>query len=486
MASQTPRRARPRPAPRKATARKLWGGAFEAPTARVVETFTTSLPVDRRLYAYDIAGSIAHTRGLVRARILTAHQGTRLVAGLRRVKQELDRDRFQFAPGDEDIHSAIERRLTERIGRLGQMLHTGRSRNDQVILDVRLYLRDEIDALTKELAALQHTLVTIAQRLFGHLMPGYTHLQRAQPVLVSHHLLAYHDMLARDAARLADCRRRVDVCPLGSGALAGAGFPIDRRYVGRQLGFAAVSTNSIDAVGDRDFIAEFLSAGAILAVHLSRLGDEIVLWATTEFGFVTLPDAFATGSSMMPQKRNPDVAELLRGKSARVIGNLTAILTLLKGLPFAYNRDLQEDKTPLFDTADTLRAALELTRALLPQLGWNTETMRAAASDEALLATDLADALVERGLEFRTAHAVVGRLVATARRDGHALRATPPEVLRGISRFLDPQLLRRLTPEASVRRRRVIGGTAPAEVRRRLNELDAPRSRTRRSPSRRK
>ncbi len=478
MPQQPRRRPQRRSSTRKVSApSKLWGGAFRAPTAPIVESFTASLHVDRRLYPHDVAGSIAHTRGLVRARILSPREGARIVAGLRHVKRELDQGRFRFAPSDEDIHSAIERRLTERIGRLGQALHTGRSRNDQVVLDVRLYLRDEIDTINRELAAVRQTLLTLARRLFGHLMPGYTHLQRAQPVLVSHHLLAYHDMFGRDGERFTDCRRRVDVCPLGSGALAGAGFPIDRRYVGRLLGFARISTNSIDAVGDRDFIAEFLAAAAMLAVHLSRLGEEIVLWASAEFGFVSLPDAFATGSSMMPQKRNPDVAELLRGKSARVLGDLLSILTMVKGLPFAYNRDLLDDKGPLFDAADTVRAGLELTRALLPQLGWNTDTMRAAATDDGLIATDLADTLVERGLTFRKAHEVVGRLVAAARSQGRPQRQTPPAELRRLSPLLDPALLRRLTPEASVRRRRVIGGTAPAEVRRRLQELEQPRRR---------
>jgi argininosuccinate lyase len=465
-----PREARRRVRPRQT--RKMWGGVFRMPTAPIVESFTTSLPVDRRLYPYDVAGSIAHCRGLVRARLLTGREGSRLIAGLRAVKQELDRGSFQFDPGDEDIHSAVERRLGERLGRLAQMLHTGRSRNDQVVLDVRLYLRDEIDVLTDHLVGLQRILRLLATRLFGHVLPGYTHLQRAQPVLISHHLLAYHDMVGRDAERFSDCRRRVDVLPLGAGALAGSGFPIDRQWIARQLGFGKVSTNSIDAVADRDFIAEFLAAAALLAMHLSRLAEEIVLWASAEFGFVTLPDAFATGSSMMPQKRNPDVAELLRGKSGRVYGDLMTILTLLKGLPLAYNRDLQEDKAPLFDAADTLNTALEITTAMLPQLVWNTAAMRAAAGDENLVATDLADALVERGLSFRQAHEVVGRLVASCRERRRSLSELSAAELRRASPLLDQALVRGLTPEASVRRRLVLGGTAPTEVRRRLRELD--------------
>ena len=455
----------------------MWGGAFSARTARIVEAFTTSLPVDRRLYPYDIQGSIAHCRGLLRAGLVTRRQASRLVSGLRSVKQELDRGSFRFDPADEDIHSAIERRLTERLGWLAQILHTGRSRNDQVVLDVRLYLRSEIEKLLKQLSGLQRVLYSLAVRLFGHLLPGYTHLQRAQPVLVSHHLLAYYDMFGRDAGRLSDCHKRVDVLPLGAGALAGAGFPIDRRYVAHQLGFRQVSTNSIDAVADRDFIAEFVAAAAVIAMHLSRLGEEIVLWASAEFGFVTIPDAFATGSSMMPQKRNPDVAELLRGKSARVYGDLVSVLTLLKGLPLAYNRDLQEDKAPLFDAADALGAALEVTRAMLPALVWNTAAMRAAAADEALIATDLADMLVERGMPFRRAHEVVGRLVASCKRRRLSLRDLSAVELRRASPLLDPALVSRLTPEASVRRRLVLGGTAPAEVRRRLRELNRLRRR---------
>jgi argininosuccinate lyase len=450
---------------------KTWGGVFHDPPAAIAERFTTSLPVDYRLYPHDVAGSIAHCRALVRTRLLTRREGARITAALGAIKREIDRGRFPFH-GDEDIHSAIERRLTERLGRLGQMLHTGRSRNDQVVLDVRLYLRAEIDTLIAQLTALKGVLRDIARRHVDHVLPGYTHLQRAQPLLIAHHLLAYHDMFGRDAERLADCHTRVDVLPLGAGALAGAGFPIDRLAIARDLGFQRVSTNSVDAVADRDFIAEFLAAAAILAMHLSRLGDEIVLWASTEFGFVTLPDAFATGSSIMPQKRNPDVAELLRGRAARVYGDLVAVLALLKGLPLAYNRDLQEDKAPLFDAADTLRAALEVTTAMLPQLEWNTDRMRAAAEDDGLVATDLADLLTERGLPFRKAHQVVGQLVALCQRSRRSLRDLSAAELRRVSSLLDPALVRGLTPEASVRRRRVIGGTAPAEVQRRLRELE--------------
>ncbi len=348
-----------RPAGRRGrSAAKAWAGRFAAPTARIVEDFTTSLAVDRALYPHDIAGSRAHVRALVRAKLLSSAEGRRLDGGLRRVLRELDAGRFAFRPVDEDIHMAIERRLTELIGPLGGKLHTGRSRNDQVALDLRLWLRAECAAIDRDLAGVQGALVAVARRHLGAILPGYTHLQRAQPVLLAHHLLAYHEMLGRDRGRFRDCRERADELPLGAGALAGAGFPLDRPYVARLLGFARVARNSIDAVADRDAAAEFLAAAAIAAVHLSRLAEEVVLWASEEFGFLQLPDAFATGSSMMPQKKNPDVAELVRGRTGRVLGALVALLTTLKGLPLAYNRDLQEDKALVFDAAATVRRSL--------------------------------------------------------------------------------------------------------------------------------
>ena len=457
-------RSRRRPGAR---AVKAWAGRFAQPTAPAVETFTTSLAFDRRLYPHDVAGSVAHTRALVRARLLTRREGMRLVRALAAVARELDAGRFRFLRSDEDIHMAIERRLTEMLGPLGGKLHTGRSRNDQVALDLRLWLRAECDAIGAALASVQRALVRLARRSRDTLMPGYTHLQRAQPVLLAHHLLAYREMLARDRARFRDCRTRADELPLGAGALAGAGFPLDRKLVARELGFSRVSANSIDAVADRDVAAEFLAAAAIAAVHLSRLAEEIVLWATEEFGFVELPDAFATGSSMMPQKKNPDVAELVRGKTGRVIGALVALLTTLKGLPLAYNRDLQEDKPPLFDAADTLRQCLGVLAAMLPHLRFRTDRM-AAAADGLLLATDLADLLVERGVPFRRAHEIVGGVVRHCLATGTALRDLDAVVLRRHSRHLTPELVRRVTPAFSVARRRVLGGTAPREVRRQL------------------
>ena len=451
----------------RARAAKAWAGRFATPTAPAAEAFTTSLPFDRRFYPHDIAGSVAHTRALVRARLLTGREGARLERGLVRVRRELDAGRFRFLPSDEDIHMAIERRLTELVGPVGGKLHTGRSRNDQVALDLRLWLRAECDALDAALARLQQALTALARRYRDALLPGYTHLQRAQPILLAHHLLAYREMLARDRTRLRDCRARADELPLGAGALAGAGFPLDRRFVARQLGFARVTANSVDAVSDRDAAAEFLAAAAICAVHLSRLAEELVLWATEEFGFIELPDGFATGSSMMPQKKNPDVAELVRGKTGRVMGALVALLTTLKGLPLAYNKDLQEDKPPLFDAADTLRQSLDVLAAMLPHLRFDTGRM-AAAADGLLLATDLADLLVERGVPFRRAHAIVGKLVRHCLATGTSLRELDATVLGKHAPQLTPALVRRLTPARSVARRRVLGGTAPREVARQL------------------
>jgi argininosuccinate lyase len=447
--------------------RKAWSGRFDTPTAPIVEAFTTSLPVDRQLYRYDIMGSVAHVHALVRARLLSQREGTRLERGLAAVRRELDAGRFRFLPSDEDIHMAIERRLVERLGALGGKLHTGRSRNDQVALDLRLWLRAECDAMDEALRRLQRALATVARRHASAILPGYTHLQRAQPVLLAHHLLAYREMLARDRSRFRDCRTRGDELPLGAGALAGAGFRLDRQRVARELGFARVAQNSIDAVSDRDAAVEFLAAAALGAVHLSRLAEEIVLWASTEFGFIELPDAFATGSSMMPQKKNPDVAELTRGKAGRVIGALMALLTTLKGLPLAYNRDLQEDKAGLFDAAATLRASLDVMAAMLPRLAFRTAVM-AAAADGLPLATDLADLLVERGVPFRRAHEIVGGLVRYCVASGTPLREVRAAELARHSPLLTPTLLRGLTPARSVSRRRVVGGTAPTEVRRQL------------------
>ena len=393
---------------------KLWQGRFSEKTAQIVETFTSSIQVDRRLYAYDIQGSIAHCKMLARVSIITDEEAGTLISGLEKIRQEIDDERFAFDDRLEDIHMHIESRLADIAGPVAQKLHTARSRNDQVALDTRLYLRDETGGLINRLYRLQMVLVDLAREHLGAVMPGYTHMQRAQPVLLSHHLMAYYEMFYRDVARLKDCRKRINVMPLGSAALAGTTYPIDRAYTAKLLGFDAISANSIDAVSDRDFIIEFLAAAALCLVHFSRLSEELILWSTSEFNFIELPDAFATGSSIMPQKKNPDVPELIRGKTASAIGHLTTLLSMMKSLPLAYNRDMQEDKAPLFDTVDTLTACIEVCTAMLPKIRFLKTSMQQAASGGFLNATDLADYLVTRGLAFREAHRLAGEAVAYA------------------------------------------------------------------------
>ncbi len=436
-----------------------------------MEAFTSSLAFDRRLARYDIQGSQAHCKMLVKQKLLTPAEGEKIRKGLERVQREIEQDRFPFLASDEDIHMAVERRLTEKIGLLGGKLHTARSRNDQVLLDVRLYLREETRHIHKLLTALQKRLARLAKRHRDVVMPGYTHLQRAQPVLLAHHLLAYYDMLDRDAERLQECRQRINVLPLGAGALAGTSLPIDRAYVARLLGFARVSTNSLDTVADRDFLVEFLSVSAMISMHLSRFAEELVLWASSEFQFIELPDAFATGSSMMPQKKNPDVPEIIRGKTGRVYGNLFALLTTLKGLPLAYNRDLQEDKEPLFDTVDTVKSMLSVLEAMLGQLVFRPDRMQAAALGGFTLATDVADYLVEKGVPFRKAHDIVARVVRRCLSDNIGLEQLSLEDWQGFSAAFESDLLPRLSLEAAVDRRRSAGGTARANVHKRLQEI---------------
>ncbi len=451
--------------------KKLWGGRFEAPTAESVETFTSSIEVDAALYHYDIAGSIAHAKMLARQRIISSREARKIIHGLKAIEREIESGKFPFSAADEDIHMNIERRLIEKIGLVGEKLHTARSRNDQVALDMRLYLREEIGAITGALEGLKHELARAAKRYLKVIMPGYTHLQKAQPVLFSHHLLAYVEMLDRDRERLEDCLERVNVLPLGSGALAGTTFPIDRAYVAKLLGFPRISRNSIDAVSDRDFVLEALAASAILFVHLSRLAEELILWSSDEFGFIELPDRYCTGSSMMPQKKNPDVPELIRGKSGRVFGHLQALLTVMKGLPLAYNRDLQEDKIPLFDTVGTVKASLGILRELVREVKVRKERMEAAVRDGFLNATDLADYLVGRGLSFRSAHAVAGKIVRYCLEHGQRIEGLPLEELQRFSPKIEKSVYAYLTPQAAIERRRAVGGTALANVRRRLREL---------------
>ena len=450
---------------------KAWAGRFAEASNPLMEAFTSSLAFDQRLALYDIRGSIAHCRMLVKQKILSRAEGERIVKGLESVQRELERGRFPFLPADEDIHMAIERRLTEKIGSLGGKLHTARSRNDQVLLDVRLYLRDEITTIRQLLGTLQQQLARMAKRHSAVVMPGYTHLQRAQPVLLAHHLLAYYEMLSRDQERLQQCGERVNVLPLGVGALAGTTLPIDRHHVARLLGFPRVSENSLDTVADRDFLVEFLSVCAILSMHLSRLAEELVLWASSEFGFIELPDAFATGSSMMPQKKNPDIPELVRGKAGRVYGNLFALLTVLKGLPLSYNRDLQEDKEPLFDTVDTVKGVLSVLEAMLPQIVFREDRLREAALGGFTLATDVADYLVEKGLPFRKAHEIVGAVVRWCLAEKKGLEQLSLEEWRRFSPLFGQDLFPRLTLESAVDRRRSYGGTARSEVQRRLRSI---------------
>jgi argininosuccinate lyase len=450
--------------------KKLWQGRFAAPPSRVAEEFTASLRFDKRLWSYDLRGSEAHCQMLARQGIIPKKDADKILAGLAQIRKEFLSDRFRFLPSDEDIHTAIERRLTEIVGPAGGHLHTARSRNDQVVLDVRLYLKEVIGNIRVALDEVREALARLGRKHIEVVMPGYTHQQRAQPVLLAHHLLAYYDMLGRDDERFADCRSRVDLLPLGSGALAGVPYPIDRAFVAQQLGFHRVSENSIDAVSDRDFIAEFLAATSILFVHLSRLCADLTLWATTEFGFVEFPDEFSTGSSIMPQKKNPDVAELVRGKSGRIFGSLQAVLAMMKGLPLAYQSDLQEDKEPLFDAADTTLATLRTLAAMLPGVRFDGDRMRDAAGGM-LLATELADFLVERGLPFREAHGVVGGIVRHCLQAGKDLDKLTLSELRRFSARFDREVLRRLTAEASIERRSAPGGTARENVKRRLDKI---------------
>ena len=390
----------------------MWKGRFAKATADLVQQYGESISYDWRLYKHDIAGSIAHARAQVSAKLLSSDEFAAIEKGLREIEKEIEAGEFNFSIELEDIHMNIESALTERIGAPGAKLHTARSRNDQVATDTRLYCREEIDNITVLITGLQQSLLKQAEQYAAALIPGYTHLQRGQPVTVGHHLLAYVEMLDRDKSRLADCRKRINVCPLGSGALAGSTINLDRQQIADELGFDRVTTNSMDAISDRDYIAEFLFDMALVGTHLSRLSEDLILWCSSEFGFATLSDAHTTGSSLMPQKKNPDVCELTRGKTGRLYGNLVALLTAAKGLPLTYNRDLQEDKEPLFDSIDTLSLALKVNAEMIADMAINLDTCEAAASDPLLLATDLADYLVKNGVPFRDAHELVGQAVA--------------------------------------------------------------------------
>ncbi|MFQ5847788.1 MAG: argininosuccinate lyase [Candidatus Methylomirabilales bacterium] len=453
--------------------KKAWGGRFAGPTDRRAEEYTASILFDWRLYPYDVQGSIAYARALVKAGVLTEVEGDRIIHGLEAIEKELDEGRLDPDPAHEDIHMYVEGRLIARIGEVGGKLHTGRSRNEQVALDLRLYLRGEIAEIVGEIRDLQGALLDQAEANLDVVLPGYTHLQRAQPILWAHHLLAYVEMLRRDAARLQDCLARINVMPLGSGALAGTAYSIDREALAQDLGFAEVSRNSVDAVSDRDFALEFLAGASITMTHCSRLSDEIVLWASAEFAFVDLPEAFATGSSLMPQKKNPDVAELARGKAGRVFGDLVSLLTTIKGLPLSYNRDLQEDKEPVFDAVDTLRGTLQVLAPLVRGLRVNADRMRQATEEGCLNATDAADYLVGKGLPFRQAHEVVGHLVRYCLEQHKRLDQLALEELARYSPLFDEGFFGYITLDASLGRRGVVGGTAPGQVRKAIQAARA-------------
>jgi len=451
---------------------KPWGGRYSAETAREVDQFTASLPFDQRLYREDIAGSMAHARMLARQGIITDEECQSLLAGLAGILAEIEAGVFPWRLELEDVHMNIETRLREKIGPTGGKLHTARSRNDQVALDMHLYVRAQVDGLLEELRQLQATLADLAEQYIDAILPGYTHLQRAQPVSLAHHFLAYFFMLQRDRERLADARRRVDMLPLGAGALAGTTFAVDPAAVARELGFERRYANSMDAVSDRDYLVETLSALALVAAHLSRLGEELVLWSTSEFGFLEMSDAYTTGSSIMPQKKNPVIGELLRGKTGRVYGSLLGLLTVLKGLPLAYNTDLQEDKEGTFDAWDTVRACVRIATGALQTSRWRTDRMLAASGQDYMLATDLADYLATKGIPFREAHAAVGAVVARAHGAGASLAEIPLDELRQICPAFGDEVYELLTPEAAVARRNSPMGTAPAAVREQLALAD--------------
>lgn len=438
---------------------------------KLVESFVASLSFDQVLAPYDLLGSMAHARALARCRILSAREARRILGGLERISREIAQGRFHPRLSDEDIHQALERRLIRLIGPVGGKLHTARSRNDQVALDLRLYLKEACGGILSALTACRRAIVSLAGKSKDVIMPGFTHLQHAQPILFAHHILAYGWMLKRDEERLRDLLKRVDVMPLGSAALAGTEFPIDRRFLARALGFSKISENSVDATSSRDFILEFLSCAAIGATHLSRLAEELVLWSSPEFSFVRLSKKYLTGSSIMPQKRNPDVAELVRAKSGRCVGNLVSLFVVMKGLPLAYSRDLQEDKPSLFSSAETYRQSLEMTRGMLSTLLLNPERMRRACREGFMAATDAADYLVQKGVPFRAAHGIVSRIVDHCAARSLSFEELPLAEWRKFHPAFGMDLFRHLSPESGVRRRKVLGGTSPQSVLRQIRLL---------------
>jgi argininosuccinate lyase len=451
--------------------KKLWGGRFKQSTDALMETFSASISFDKRLYDCDIEGSIAHCKMLARCKIITSAESKKIIKGLQRILGECDEGRFEFKDSLEDIHMNIESRLREIVGPVAGKLHTARSRNDQVCLDIRLYLRKEVEEIVGELNNLCKALVAISKKNIDHVIPGYTHLQRAQPVLLSHHLLAYVEMMLRDKERFIDAYKRINVMPLGSAALAGTNFPIDRKITAKLLRFPEISHNSMDAVADRDFAAEFCSASALVMMHLSRFCEEVVIWNSSEFGFLELSDAFTTGSSIMPQKKNPDAAELIRGKSGRVFGNLVSLLTLMKGLPLAYNKDLQEDKEPLFDTAETVKVCLRIFTDMMKSAKFIPIPQKELETSGFLTATDLADYLVLKGVPFRDAHEITGKTVAFCLEEEKTLTDLSLSELRKISKRFDKDVFDHIALNNSVDRKNIYGGTAKQQVRVQITRL---------------
>ena len=444
---------------------KLWQGRFREGTSKLVESFTASIRFDKRLYRYDIEGSMAHCKMLSHQGLLSSEEEDLLIQGLGEILREIERGTFVFEDSQEDVHMAIEQLLIEKVGEVGGKLHAGRSRNDQVAVDIRLFLRDEIQGTDEDVKNLQSSLVAQAKANLGLVMPGFTHLQHAQPVLYSHHLMAYYEMLRRDRQRLSDCLGRVDVSPLGSAALAGTSLPIDSRLTADLLHFPALTRNSLDAVSDRDFIIEFISAAALIMMHLSRMCEEIILWCSPEFNYIELSEGFCTGSSIMPQKKNPDVPELIRGKSGRVYGYLISLLTMMKGLPLAYNRDLQEDKEPLFDTVDTVRQSLRILARLWENVTLNKERLEKMALSGFSLATDIAEYLVTKGMGFRQAHRAVGKMVRFCLEEGKELEEMTLQEFKGFASVIVEDVYTILDLKKSVDSRNSVGGTSLQQVR---------------------
>lgn len=457
---------------------KPWAGRFTEPTDAFVEAFTASVGFDQRMYRQDIQGSIAHAQMLAHVGVLTTAEVQQIIEGLKAIEVEISQGKFVWSVSLEDVHMNIESALTDKIGEVGKKLHTGRSRNDQVATDVRLYLREEIDNISAELTRLLNGMVDKAEAEADTIMPGFTHLQIAQPVTFGHHVLAWAEMFMRDAERLSDCRKRVNVMPLGAAALAGTTYPIDRNFTAEKLGFDKPAANSLDAVSDRDFVIEFISAASIAMMHMSRIAEELVLWSSSLVNFIELSDSFCTGSSIMPQKKNPDVPELVRGKTGRVYGHLMNMLTLMKSQPLAYNKDNQEDKEPLFDTIDNLKGSLRIYADMLPHIKVNKKAMYEAASKGFSTATDLADYLVRNGVAFRDAHEVVGKAVRLGIEQGKDLSELKLDELKSFSAAINDDVFEVLTVEGSVAARDHIGGTAPRQVklavealRKRLGEI---------------